>query len=493
MSDCTDVLGIAPDADLQEIKRAYARALKLNRPDDDPEAFARVQEAFEACVARFKRRQAGVDEESDWSDEDEWIEEDGLPAMGSAATFEPTAEEGSAQAGTFEAVEAILDAASTMPFGEFRAWLRADERLYDLAFKRGVGDLVIERMTPRADELDWRAMAVLYEFFEVDSVSDPRLRSDYMARSLWTRVQADLRFDRTLRARRAPYAVDTMDAMVFAELFDAPARKRFILMHLVPWLPGQLRSQFKQLSALDPERAEAALSSRARDYWLPLTDPARLNPRRVGLVMLQCVLGILPLALLISAPEFGRKFFKVWSIFAAVIFGVWLLRTTAVAVWAQYTAWRLRTVGAGEAPVGASMFADRVTVLAGGSALASLALSIGVLMSGNATLGLMVQVWLLMVGVVAFRGTRFRWEALLAAVAAAACAYPHFRWLGGPQIDERWLAVSPGALAAGILVVLVVDALHARLSRQALADVRDGLSVPQCLLAVSLALIAWFL
>ena len=48
---CWNVLGLTPDADSRAIKRQYAALLKKTRPDDDPEGFQRLREAYEAALA----------------------------------------------------------------------------------------------------------------------------------------------------------------------------------------------------------------------------------------------------------------------------------------------------------------------------------------------------------------------------------------------------------------------------------------------------------
>jgi len=58
MKHAFSILGLQPGASLAEIKKAYARLLKLTRPDEDAEAFQRLQEAYEHCVAHAKRRAA---------------------------------------------------------------------------------------------------------------------------------------------------------------------------------------------------------------------------------------------------------------------------------------------------------------------------------------------------------------------------------------------------------------------------------------------------
>lgn len=47
---CWNVLGLASDADSRTIKRQYAALLKKTRPDDDPEGFQRLREAYETAL-----------------------------------------------------------------------------------------------------------------------------------------------------------------------------------------------------------------------------------------------------------------------------------------------------------------------------------------------------------------------------------------------------------------------------------------------------------
>lgn len=47
---CWDVLGLPSDADGRTIKRQYATLLKKTRPDDDPEGFQRLREAYEEAL-----------------------------------------------------------------------------------------------------------------------------------------------------------------------------------------------------------------------------------------------------------------------------------------------------------------------------------------------------------------------------------------------------------------------------------------------------------
>ena len=53
-----ELLGVTPDADAATIKRAYASKLRETRPDDDPEGFQRLHEAYRLAL---RHRQSSVE------------------------------------------------------------------------------------------------------------------------------------------------------------------------------------------------------------------------------------------------------------------------------------------------------------------------------------------------------------------------------------------------------------------------------------------------
>ncbi|WP_397596073.1 hypothetical protein [Silanimonas sp.] len=55
-----DILGIGDDADAKAIKRAYARALKSTRPDEDPIGFQRLNDAYEWALGAVRHRDANA-------------------------------------------------------------------------------------------------------------------------------------------------------------------------------------------------------------------------------------------------------------------------------------------------------------------------------------------------------------------------------------------------------------------------------------------------
>ena len=86
--DAWKILGIQSTYDTSEVKRAYAKLLKVYRPESDPEEFQRIREAYEEALEHIKHG-AGADVNEDaeakalqeaawdaWEDDDQFEGED---------------------------------------------------------------------------------------------------------------------------------------------------------------------------------------------------------------------------------------------------------------------------------------------------------------------------------------------------------------------------------------------------------------------------------
>ncbi|MDG1642809.1 J domain-containing protein [Klebsiella huaxiensis] len=68
---CWEILGLEPGAESREIKRRFAQLVKVNRPEDDPQAYQRLRNAYEAAL--------NWEEEDDvFPDEEEHTERDNI-------------------------------------------------------------------------------------------------------------------------------------------------------------------------------------------------------------------------------------------------------------------------------------------------------------------------------------------------------------------------------------------------------------------------------
>ncbi len=95
-------LGLSADADEAQIKRAYARLLRITRPDDDPAGFQQLNDAYQRCLARARQRavataEVGFDAHDRRGHEDDARADDAWTAA-DAFEFKPIAIEPRVQA-----------------------------------------------------------------------------------------------------------------------------------------------------------------------------------------------------------------------------------------------------------------------------------------------------------------------------------------------------------------------------------------------------------
>lgn len=69
MANPWSILGLEPDtANEKQVRSAYARLLKVHRPDQDPEGFQRLRTAYELALQWLKQR-SSAEEENDWGND----------------------------------------------------------------------------------------------------------------------------------------------------------------------------------------------------------------------------------------------------------------------------------------------------------------------------------------------------------------------------------------------------------------------------------------
>lgn len=68
--NCWDILGLAPGAEPRDIKRRFAQLVKIHRPEDDPQGYQRLRQAYEAALSWEENEDNFPEDEEDDEQED---------------------------------------------------------------------------------------------------------------------------------------------------------------------------------------------------------------------------------------------------------------------------------------------------------------------------------------------------------------------------------------------------------------------------------------
>lgn len=232
-------LGLAPDADEREIKRAYARELKRVRPDQDPQGFQALHDAYSQCLAWARRTPDPADDDADDDDalsfridEDEfrrmldrvvhaefanetthatidvtapatalpidpdlaepmppapWQYQHTSPAPGPDAWPPldiPVADPAHAivwqhESESTELIDELIGIARRRPVQEIERWLHAHPDLYSVEHKQAVANALVEHLLDEPP-LPLAALETLLRFFDLDAIHPgfPRRHED---------------------------------------------------------------------------------------------------------------------------------------------------------------------------------------------------------------------------------------------------------------------------------------------------------------------------
>ena len=343
------VLGIGRDADVAEIKRAYARLIKVHRPDVDAQRFQQIHEAFEACLAIARTRAqapapvvdlAGDDDvawEDDGFDDDEEADDDAddvdtaraphhaptgfarppfvhpprvvPPPSGPRPDARPPARVppwDSTPPPLVPVGEAIATPAAQERtfalrpfFAEFERivgaegaagldrWLHAHEDLYSLQLKRALVEPVVQYLTDREPPLDLDTLDVVLRFFDLDSVGQRHARLESQLDWLRLDGRARAEFDKRIAwVRKHPQSLG--DGMLYAELLEPWSLWRRLVILALPGRPHRLMELANRLREMNAARADQSMRADTLAYWARFLARDTIDWRRAATALLQC-------------------------------------------------------------------------------------------------------------------------------------------------------------------------------------------------------------
>lgn len=303
------LLGLPGDADERAIKRAYAAKLKTTRPDEDPEGFQRLHEAYQAALAWVRsgphdHEDAWGEDADDWDNDAEEHVDDAVSvaheppgrAATSAAAHEDAAPPVMQASAADNAVvfdhDGFFDTCFRLAFdgaeGELRRWLDAQPILWSLAHKAQVGHWLLHAMHHRQPPMPPSRYDLLMDYFGLID-----LRSGYDAYYLhrlrhrlqigWELKTSQLHAlaNRTVDEGTSVTAAVRQVRRILRDLsrpFDWP---RALLSALVPMYPTAVR---RFLYRLDLGQIEdpAPLVPEQVAFWDAASDRTRLTRQRLA-------------------------------------------------------------------------------------------------------------------------------------------------------------------------------------------------------------------
>lgn len=305
------LLDLPDDADERAIKRAYAAKLKTTRPDEDPEGFQRLHEAYQAALAWV--RSGPHDDEDAWDDETaQWEQEDGERGEAfeslaheevvspAAQTADEVVEDGSQERPSEEDAvsfdhDAFFDACFRLALdgaeGELRRWLDAQPILWSLAHKAQIGHWLLHAMHHRQPPMPSSRFDLLMDYFGLidlrtgyDAYYIQRLR--HRLQIAWELKTTQLR---ALAERTADEGTSVTSAVrqvrrIVRDLsrpFDWP---RALLSALMPMYPSAVRRFLYRLDLGRVDDLPAPIDPAQVAFWDAASDRSRLTRQRLAVV-----------------------------------------------------------------------------------------------------------------------------------------------------------------------------------------------------------------
>lgn len=235
------ILGLDDGADERAIRRAYAQALRGARPDEDPEAFQRLNEAYRAAL-ELAQRAAVRPPTSIPVGETRQLWSSGQITLSAEPTSQAAAAPVAAAVETVsipQLARTIVETAGAESAPALRLWLQACEPLYLLDRKSNVAYRLVQELH-RQPPMPADTLEVLKDFFDLGTIGAHPSSVQAAFQSLWLASQFDYDAFLAQLKRRSRASVRELNHWLQSQhpLNDASLRQD-IAVRLHGWLMDQ--------------------------------------------------------------------------------------------------------------------------------------------------------------------------------------------------------------------------------------------------------------
>jgi hypothetical protein len=167
-----ELLGLPLDADVANIKRAYARLLRTTRPDDDPEAFQRLHTAYKTALARANAQPSS---KADTAPQQTEVGVTPEPATRSSdALAQPLVQTVNVTLPTIHPatlVNEVIQAAMQAENGSaLSGWLEQRPEFWSIQLKQQIGRMLLQQLFQQPQAMPSSCLDALLRFFDLDHV-----------------------------------------------------------------------------------------------------------------------------------------------------------------------------------------------------------------------------------------------------------------------------------------------------------------------------------
>lgn len=347
-----EALELEEDADERAVKRAYAKRLRVTRPDDDPHAFQQLHEAYQAALQWAQHRQQWLDDQTRQDEQEDRHHHEHATATSAApplhdlhvsadalhATLDLdrwlAAEDVQAPAqhdpvqrvdggGVFEPhpghvpppgmatppalpphvpldvdafVHTLLGEAAEREPAAFAHWLQRQPQLWSLTDKPRIGAVLLQHLLHGEHALPTESFGVLAQQFGWDEIGSPL--DPYVAENCRLRLHRRWLLRPQRRAALAAF-LSAQFAPVTAQ--QAGTRLGRLTRPLGPWQAAwqawpqgrvpQMRDTLARLGVNDVADTTPPLRAEQVGFWLDAADIRRLNGARLRVALLRSALS----------------------------------------------------------------------------------------------------------------------------------------------------------------------------------------------------------